>query len=294
MEVIMRTLFYLGIIGVGATAVACEARVVALGGRSTAILDAAAPTSTAATVGLKSAALCTLPAPADAGTGAAASDGGDAGAALGSILGTWTGYVEGYSFRSGSDVVAVTFAVLADGTIGGTVTFGSGSPPLPATSAAEAYPPGSDVLPSVPFPFEGFAYTAIGLSFDGTRLRLGIVQRELWQSWCALQTSYSGAPGAPSDCFCLPNWSSMGSTDPNSSACWLTDPNTGDEVQVSCAQTGSCLIYPVCDQCVAGGCSVDMSHPDATIDVRLASGQFSGSVTGLPMSPLNVYLMMSP
>jgi hypothetical protein len=275
-------------VGLALAVAACEGRVVELGGHEPAgASDGGPPAATMET--LSSAKLCTIPAPMDAG-GSSASD--DAGTNLGTIVGTWTGYVEGYSFpQSGSDAVAIAFGVRPDGTIAGTVTFGNEPAPSPPTSGDEPFPPGPiNAYPDVPFPYEGFPYTATQLSFDGTRLRLGVVQRELWKTWCGFQKSYDWARGM---CGCLPNWPSMGPTDPNASGCELTDPDTGAQVPFSCALAGPCSLYPVC-YCTVGSCTVDMTYADASIDVRLASGQFSGSLTGLRMSPLNVYLVKSP
>jgi hypothetical protein len=246
--------------------------------------------STVASGPLSGAPLCTTPAPKDAGATSVPEDAG----AIDTIVGTWTGYVEAYSFpQSDSDAVVIAFTTGADGTIGGTVTFGNEPAPAPPTSGDEPFPSGfSGDVNSLPVPYEGFPYTATAVSFDGTRLRLGVVSRELWKTWCGFQTSYDWAPNATGNCGCLPNWPSMGSSDP-SIVCDITDLDTGVQVPVSCALQGHCLAYPVCD-CTAGSCTVDMTQPDVTIDVRLALSQFSGSIAGLTSSPLNVYLMAAP
>jgi hypothetical protein len=280
----MRTSIHQAALGFALAAVACNGRVVDLDGNTP---DGG--TSSVASGSLSSAKLCTIPAPTDAGALSVPEDA----RAIDTIVGTWTGYVEGYTFLSGSDAVVVAFTAAADGTIAGTVTFGNAPAPAPPTSGNEPYPTADVGDLNTAAPYEGFPYTAIQVSFDGTRLRLGTVHKELWKTWCSLQTSYDWAPSAAGNCGCLPDWPSMGSTDPNASDCVLTDPDTGADVPVSCALTAPCLIYPVC-YCTAGSCTVDMTHADTTIDVRLASGQFSGSVVGLPLSPLNVYLMQSP
>ena len=89
--------------------------------------------------------------------------------------------------------MTLVFTQQADGSVTGSLTFGTGSPPAPPTSGTNVFPPGFDGdVNSVPFPYIGFPYTATGVSFDGPRLQLGIVTNELWKTWCGLQTSFDG------------------------------------------------------------------------------------------------------
>jgi hypothetical protein len=60
---------------------------------------------------------------------------GDAAAAT-ELGGTWDGFVENFSFASGSNSIVMLLSLGADGhTVTGSVTFGMGTPPPPASDA---------------------------------------------------------------------------------------------------------------------------------------------------------------
>ncbi|HLK41358.1 MAG TPA: hypothetical protein VKU41_31625 [Polyangiaceae bacterium] len=247
-------------------------------------------TSAAAT--LASAPRCTNPPPTLPADASAPPPMAQSAAAL---LGVWTGYLEAYTFQTGSDAVVITFTAAPDGTLVATAAFGKGQAPPPPVNGnegypADVYPPGTDTPSSLEFPFEGFPYTATELSFDGARLALGVVRNELWRDWCTLQTSYSSESGAA--CGCLPNWGGMGSTDLGG-MCFLDDPATGEAVPVACFVFDACAFYAVCS-CTSAGCSVDMTQPNARLDVRLTSGHLDGSISGFTTSPIAVHLTQGP
>jgi hypothetical protein len=210
--------------------------------------------------------------------------GGVAGATLAPLVGTWTGYAET------SDNMTLVFTQQADGSVTGSLTFGTGSPPAPPTSRTDIFPPGfgGDVN-SVPLPYIGFLYTATDVSFDGTRLQLGVVNNELWKTWCGLQKSFEWGPNSPWACGCLPNWPGMGAA----GSCSLQNPATGAAEAIPCALVGPCSVYPICS-CDATGCSVDMQNASTRLDVQLAGDKLDGSIAGLPTSPLNVHFTRSP
>src|SRR5688572_9769558 len=58
------------------------------------------------------------------------------------IVGTWEGYIENYSFISGSDAIRVTVTNANDTLICGTVVLGNPTTPPPVTDGNTAYPPG--------------------------------------------------------------------------------------------------------------------------------------------------------
>lgn len=276
-------------IGVVFVLAACSGPKVDLGGqlaasRSTPSSDGGIAPS-AGGEGLSAAKRCALVAPADAG-GLGSQD---AGADWSSIVGTWRGYVEAYSFGSGSDALVVVFSVQPDGGIKGTILFGNEPVPRPPTSGDAAYPPGTQGW-GLGLPYEGFPYTAVQVLFDGTRLRFGAVGKELWKTWCALQTSYDWGPRDPGNCGCYPNWPGGGSND----VCQIQNPDTGELVPIACVLIGACGYGNVCD-CTAGSCSVEMSMPGTIIDVRLTPGRLDGTITNLPTSPsANVHFTLSP
>ena len=128
------------------------------------------------------------------------------------IDGTWIGYAENYMFPSGSDVITMTLKV-SGSVVTGTMKFGNGKPPAPATNPDVDYPPAygeddSGCTGGYPIPFagEGFVYAIEMGTFDGSRLRAGVAMAELWTGWCALQTSY--ATGSGCGYSCLPTISS--------------------------------------------------------------------------------------
>src|SRR5579872_3314625 len=65
----------------------------------------------------------------------------DAGTSLDPLFGPWTGYIENHQFPSGSDVLNLVLAKQADGSPGGTLVFGMGTPPAPPTDPNVAYWP---------------------------------------------------------------------------------------------------------------------------------------------------------
>ena len=93
-------------------------------------------------------------------------------------------------------------------------------------------------------------------------------------------------------CGCLPDWGGMGLTN-GPGSCSLTNPTTGTTEGAPCALVGPCIVYPVCS-CDTTGCSVDMHNASTNLDIHLAGNKLDGSISGLPMAPLNVHLTRSP
>ncbi len=273
----------------------CNGRVVELGGTPSRALPAVSNnvSDSASTGGpVSGAPACPLAPTADAGAPPSPVDP----AALASIAGTWTGYVEAYSFpESGSGAVTLVVMTSPHGGTEATITFGDEPAPAPPTSAGGPFPVGDDDAGGVSFPppHEGFPYTAYQASFDGARLRLSVVSHEPWKPWCALQTSYGWPIDQPELCSCLPDWNSfMGTaTSTNPTGCELQNPDTHQWVAVSCEQASLCNPGLSMCLCSESGCTLDMSRPDVLIDARLTGGAFDGTVTGLPSSPLGLHLM---
>lgn len=274
------------IAGVSVALVACEGRVVELatangGMGESAVNGVDAGSSTVASYGGIPGALACTKAPiprADAGS--------VSGATLASLVGTWKGYAE-----TGDDMTLV-FTPQADGSVTGSLTFGTGSPPAPTTSKT-VWPQGYDGTASAQFPYPGFPYTATDISFDGTRLQLGVVGNELMKTWCGLQTSFDWAPNSPGMCACLPDWAGMGSTT-GTGSCSITNPTTGAAEAIPCALFGPCGLYFQVCSCDATGCSVDMQNSSTKLDVQLASNKLDGSISGLQPSALNAHFTRSP
>ena len=224
-------------------------------------------------------------------TGAAGSTGGSIDAGTGPEVGvlgpsqSWTGYIENYKFRSGSDAVKITFASDAAGNLVGTVTLGSGTPPPPATDPNVGYP--ADLLSSVPdvtsarnYLAEGFGYSMRSGTVTGARLRFGVDTWEIWKGWCALQTpAPRQGPCNEAVCqtSCLPNWGSM--SGPN--GCGLLNPATNQYDPVDCGKLALCGFGSVCMCVVASGCSVREDGSPISFDLTITGDLASGSVAGL-------------
>ena len=215
---------------------------------------------------------------ADGGTGAGGSGGGGNGGNGGngaldpSLVGTWIGYLEAHQFASGSDAVKL---VITDGAPSGSVAFGQGSPPPPASDGDVGYPPGSAYGSFVPnmYLHEGFEYSLLEGSVSGDRVRFAIDFGELWTDWCTLQTPYEWGPDHYE---CLPNWGHEGSD----SGCAQIDPVTNEKVPVDCGKLALCNSGGVCG-CTATGCAVKQSRPGIELDLDHQASELDGSVAGI-------------
>jgi hypothetical protein len=189
---------------------------------------------------------------------------------------SWTGYVENRTFASGSDALTLTFATDAKGVVAGTIVFGKGTPPPPATDPNVGYP--ADLVSSSSFGpgpglamgyvAEGYSYVFDGGSLDTHRLRFTANLSQLWAGWCALQTPASDGSGG-----CLPNWGSMSSGD---GKCAQLNPQTQKYVPVDCGKLFLCSPIGVCS-CTASKCGVSANSSNATFDIFLTGDTASGS-----------------
>jgi hypothetical protein len=214
-----------------------------------------------------------------AGSGTTKADPATLGAAQ-----SWTGYEEQRMFRSGSDALALTFAVDANGVVAGTMVFGMGTPPPPATDPNVGYPPDllQSGLPAAPigvvlgYVSEGYSYAFDGGSFDGHRLRFVIDLDQIWAGWCRLETQASDGSSA-----CLPNGQAMVASGPGTSTCAIEDPKTKKYVPVDCGKLALCYGISVC-ACTASGCTLasDLGNGasfDLFVDGNSASGSWDGT-----------------
>jgi hypothetical protein len=241
----------------------------------------------------------------DIGSAGAAggSSGGSTGGGGGPEVGTlgpsqsWTGYIENFQFRSGSDAVKITFASDAAGNMVGTVALGSGQPPPPATDPNVGYP--ADLLAGSSaavigaaggYIAEGFRYSIRAGTVTGSRLRFGIRTGELWTGWCALQTPIpptGQCDEAVCQSTCLPNAASM--IGPN--GCALANPTTHQYEPVDCGKLALCGAGGVC-LCYASGCTVrDDGGSLISFDLAVTNDTAFGSVT---LSQNNAHFTKDP
>jgi hypothetical protein len=204
----------------------------------------------------------------------------------------WTGYIENHMFLSGSDAIVLKFATDAKGVVAGSIIFGMGTPPPPATDPNVGYP--SNLLAdantrgpglAIGFVAEGYSYAFDGGSFDVHRLRFTVSFTQLWTGWCALQTPASDGSG-----WCLPSWGSMSNRMANT--CAQLDPKTKQAVPVECGKLFLCASPSAVCACGANTCDVSTGSIDAAMfDVFLTDGTGSGSASQSIWGTNNVHFV---
>jgi len=219
-------------------------------------------------------------------TGAASVDGGTGTSAEAGPLGpseSWTGYVEQYSFPSGSDVIKLTFSTDDHGAVVGAIVLGQGTPPAPATNPDVGYPP--DFLHAAQtmsidgiYISEGYAYPFDRGTFDGQRLQFKADLAQLWSGWCALQVSPAAGYGP---CFMILSGQGGSIVSADLSMCTVTNPfGPGPMLQPDCGEwllcQGDDRSRSVCS-CTASGCAANSSM-NAVFDLFMTSKTMSGSV----------------
>jgi hypothetical protein len=237
----------------------------------------------------------------DAGTGA------DGSAGSNPLSGTYTGYIQSFMFPDGTDTVVMNLTFASDGTVTGTVFFGTGAPLAPPTDPSVGYPPGygetgANVQGTTLL--EGFEFSVLGGTYAAPRLQLGLDPDQLWTQWCELQTTYpfcncpndsDGGCPSPSPYRCLPNAATGGNE--SGSGCQYMPCGDSAWIPIDCGRMYLCsmggLGGPNPCQCTATGCSVPVpAMPGITFDMQLASGALDGSESGIGgQQVLNVHLM---
>jgi hypothetical protein len=188
---------------------------------------------------------------------------------------SWTGYLENSAFPSGSDDIKLTFTIDSAGRVVGTVVFGQGTPPPPATDPNVGYPAsfhpgsGSTFGGAVMFLAEGYTYAFSG-TLASNRLRFNAPFSQLWKDWCALQTSYEP------DGACLP--SRMATVD-ETHKCLYGGPKAGQWVPVDCDKLAMCLSYTICP-CDAKSCQASPEGGGASFDLLITNDTADGSTVG--------------
>ncbi len=191
------------------------------------------------------------------------------------IVGTWDGYIENLVWPSGSDALRVVIRAANASHVCGTVTFGQGTPPPPPTDPEVGYPPGYEQGGPTPTLqdalFEGFPMALLEGKATEFRLQFGATSRELWKSWCELQTSYVTSTGLYN---CLPEPSEETFSPPSGCSEVTRD---GTYLPLDCGKLALCLtLYPVCT-CSIDGCTVP-PYPEVRFDMRITGGAAQGSV----------------
>ena len=209
---------------------------------------------------------------------------------------TWQGYIENFQFRSGSDTAELTMEPHPGGALTGHIRFGTDVLP-PVTNPDVFYPEsGADAAAAPGFqptdgwdvylPYEGFDFTVLQPELTADRLRFAIDPREIWQSWCELQSPHP-YPSAPSGFRCVYGASTANYTD---GTCSQEDPITHMDVAMDCGRIYLC--GSVCE-CTADACSYT-SEPKIYFDLLVAGERADGSVAELRDEMHNVHLTILP
>jgi hypothetical protein len=218
--------------------------------------------------------------------GPLAADGEAPNPRLAVLVGNWAGYAE-----NGPDSISLVFSTQADGSIAGTLAFGSGPPPPPPTDPNVGYfPPGTikyGQYVAAAGIAQGFPYNLEGTLFDGNRLRFRINAWEEYGPWCALQSVYSLPPDPVHDpnrhgCAysCVP-FSSSASVSPDPNANCVIVSRDGTRTTVNCGKFGLCTGFPptlpMCT-CSPAGCTLNrVDSPYLAFDLQFAPGHLDGS-----------------
>jgi hypothetical protein len=201
----------------------------------------------------------------------------------------WDGYIEGTTFRSGSDRVRLVLDTAGNGYLQ------LGDMPLldPPTDPNVPYPNDPNYPTYVTFGspesilHEGFRYTVKNATVEQKRIRLSVATWEFYKQWCELQTSYPNPdPNGVPPYSCTPLYHDgiavrqddkcySGSSDD------LPPPNptqfppvydVSSLHEVPCVQPDYCLIAGDAPcACSAGGCT-STDNTQLTIDAALDQG----------------------
>lgn len=207
---------------------------------------------------------------------------------------TWQGYIENFHFRTGSDTAELTLKPHPGGALTGHIRFGTEAL-APPTNPDVFYPESWSEEAAASFfnptdgwdvylPFEGFDFTVLEPELTHDRLRFAIDPRELWQSWCELQSPHpdSAVPGAYMCVYRVGGSNELGGV----VKCSEEDPLTHALLPVDCGKRYLCT--SVCE-CTADACSYTV-EPKIHFDLLVAGPRADGSVTELRDETHNVHL----
>src|SRR4029079_13018406 len=154
---------------------------------------------------------------------------------------------------------------------------GTATPPPPATSATESYPPGaSATLRTSLTVIDGFTYLAHAVTWQGTRLKFLLGRAQPYESWCALQSSYYVPDRAAYNC--IPGYG--GTLSPHggdAGAVCIAQTDDGKTMTpISCAQLAMCNAVCSCDACGCSASAFSQDEFDVTFDGDVVTGVGEG------------------
>ena len=193
------------------------------------------------------------------------------------LVGQWHGYIENQA--APWDELFLDIKGANSTAVCGTLRVGNATPPPPATSPIDAYPPGYDPLIDRSYAdwklIPGYVLTLLDGTSDGTRLRFGISRGEGYKSWCLLQTPYQREDG---QCGCIP--SGVVTDDTQGQQCSSWDSTSGITRTFTCHQVALCTSpgrYGACG-CTPTGCD-GLTIADVKFDLIVSGDTIEGSDT---------------
>lgn len=184
-------------------------------------------------------------------------------AQLGSYAATWDGYVEAYTFQSGTDRVHITLDAnghgsfqVGDGPLLPTPTDPSVGYPAALRETSNSYGPGqyADML------YDGLAYPVEDTRVESERIRLSFEPHSAFTGWCEAQTPMLDPGATPAFYSCAPTgWSYNGTT--------CTVSATGNfEEPYDCGKLSICSYACACD---ATSCTSRTPYDAIELDAAL-------------------------
>lgn len=190
--------------------------------------------------------------------------------ALESYAGDWSGYVEAYTFPSGTDKIRVVL----DEQGSGSLQIGEGDLAAPPTDPDVGYPPSLVALApetallimsnlAVENLHEGIAYPIANATLASQRLRFQFDALSAYTDWCELQSAYP-QPTSPPSYGCIPGG---GINESAEGVCSVQMSAESDEqVPVDCVKAFECMFVCACD---ATSCT-NMSGTPMLVDAALS------------------------
>lgn len=200
------------------------------------------------------------------------------------LTGTWVGNIVNYEFPSGSSLVHLFIEGADDTSFCGSITFGVGQLPPPATDPNIGYPPGAKIDQNGlawSAPYEAFGYRLSDASVTGDSIHFHVRGFEVWKGWCTLQTSYRSDRDIPYRC--VPNGAAEISAEAGADGgeeCGVLD-TFGQKTIVDCDKLNLCGGFAGTDsvcECNAFGCNAHALRNLHEVSAQLDGNELKGNV----------------
>jgi hypothetical protein len=193
----------------------------------------------------------------------------------------WVGHLENHQFPDGSDTLTMTLDFAPGGQVTGSLLLGNGAILQPPTDPNVGYPPGNTGAVTL---VEGFPYTILDGSLNGSQLSFDFSEYEVWTQWCALQTPYLEDPDSDADPYyeCAQAPPKGGAAAFGSTGCGYASAD-GGITPIDCGKLELCGEgggSGVC-RCTASGCDAfSPTPPGPSLGVDVAKTSAQGTLSG--------------